>query len=224
MFEGFTPETISFLKDLRVNNNREWFNQNKSRFQEVFQQPMKELGLEVYAEMKSAYPDYELIHRLSRIYRDARRVRDGQPYHVGMWFSIERPYVEETDAPVFWFDLQPESWSYGLGFYQARPITMAKHRARIDKDPQAFEALISPLSNQDEFQLEGEEYKRLKEAPTKATASWYNRKALSLGHYQANGDELYSRDMVNRIVDGYKSLIPYYDYFLSISNDPEPGK
>ena len=224
MFQGFSPETITFLKELRLNNNRDWFQSNKPRFQEKVQLPMKELGLEVYEQMKATYPDHGFIHRLSRIYRDARRVRDGQPYHVNLWFSIELPNVEFNDAPVFWFDISPESWSYGLGFYQARPSTMAKLRARIDRDPSAFEAFVAPLLDQKEFEIDGEEYKRKKEAPSPGTAAWYNRKSLALAHYQANGEELFDEDIALRIVAGYQSLMPFYDYFLSIANDPEPKK
>ena len=221
MFSGFTPRTIDFMWNLRLNNNKAWFEANKDHFRQDFQTPMKELGADVFERISADHGNHGFIHKVSRIYRDARRVRDGEPYRCNLWLSIERPSEEWTSTPVFWFDLSPESWSYGLGYYQARPITMAKFRARIDRDPAKFESLIAPLKSQDEFTLDGEEYKRRKEAPSPGTEDWYNKKSLDLSHVQENSDELFSSKLADRIVNGYKFLMPFYDYFITLDSDPE---
>ena len=223
MFEGFSQQTIDFMWGLRLNNNKVWFEENKGRFVEDFQKPMKALGAEVFEKIKSEQASKGFIHKVSRIYKDARRVHDGQPYRCNLWFSIEKPMGDEwTSTPVFWFDLSPESWSYGLGYYSAKAATMAKLRARIDKEPKAFEKLIAPLERQKEFVLDGDEYKRKKEAPSLKTDPWYNKKSLSLIHNQENGQELFSRNLADRIVEGYKFLMPFYEYFITLDNDPDP--
>jgi len=224
MFQGFTPATIDFMWNLRMNNNKTWFDANKERFKQDFQTPMKDLGREVYDRIMEDYGDRGFIHKVARIYRDARRVRDGEPYRSHLWFSIERPVDEWTSSPGFWFELSPESWSFGLGYYQARSATMAKFRARIDNNPKKFEKLIAPLENQSEFILDGDEYKRKKEAPSLKTAPWYNRKSFSLHHQQPNGDELFSPKLADRIVSGYQFLMPFYDYFVTLDSDPDPRK
>jgi len=222
MFNGFTPSTIDFMFNLRFNNNKSWFEEHKEEFKQVFQEPMKALGKEVFEKITAEYNNHGFIHKVSRIYKDARRIRDGEPYRCNLWFSIERPSEEWTSTPVFWFDLHPEHWNYGLGYYQAKASTMAKFRARIDKDPKKFEKLIAPLEKQTEFILDGDEYKRKKEAPTPKTSDWYNRKSFSLIHQQQNGEELFSPELVNRLVSGYKLLMPFYDYFITLDSDPEP--
>ena len=219
MFTGFSPRTIDFMWNLRLNNRKDWFEANKEAFRQDFQSPMKALGREVFERFTA---DYGFIHKVSRIYRDARRVRDGEPYRCNLWFSIEKPAEDWTSTPVFWFELAPEAWRYGLGYYQARPITMAKFRARIDRNPKKFEKLIAPLDKQEEFFLDGEEYKRKKEAPSPKTAAWYNRKSLVLMHTQANGEELFSPELADRLVSGYQFLMPFYDYFVTLDSDPEP--
>ncbi|MCL2368172.1 MAG: DUF2461 domain-containing protein [Oscillospiraceae bacterium] len=224
MFTGFSPQTIDFMWGLRLNNRKDWFEANKSVFQQEFQTPMKALGRAVFEGIEAEYSDYGFIHKVSRIYRDARRVRDGEPYRCNLWFSIEKPSEEWTATPVFWFELSPEAWRYGLGYYQAKPLTMAKLRARIDRNPGKFEKLIAPLAKQDEFILDGEEYKRKKEAPTPKTADWYNKKSIVLLHEQPNGEELYSPDLIDRLVQGYKFLMPFYDYLITLDSDPDPGK
>ena len=205
--------TIDFLWNLHFNNNKPWFEEHKDEYIREFLSPLKELGREVFGRITYDYSDRGFIHKVSRIYKDARRVHGGEPYRTNLWFSIERPSEEWTSTPVFWFELARENWSYGMGYYQARPETMAKLRARIDRAPKSFEKLIAPLDKQSEFVLDGPEYARRKEAPTPKTAAWYNKKSFSLIHDQPNGEELFSPELAFRIVTGYKFLMPFYDYF-----------
>ena len=224
MFKGFTKKTIDFMWNLRLNNNRDWFNAHKQDFIYDFQTPMKQLGADVFEGIKNKCGDRTFIHKVSRIYKDARRVHDGEPYRDHLWFSVERVSEEWTSTPVFWFELGPDNYSYGLGYYQAKPMTMAKFRARLDKNAKKFEKLIAPLSKQSDFVLSGDEYKRKKEAPGEGTADWYNRKSFSLICRKPIGKELFSADFKDRIIDGFALLMPLYDYFITLDNDPEPGE
>ncbi|MCL2698100.1 MAG: DUF2461 domain-containing protein [Oscillospiraceae bacterium] len=221
MFNGFSEKTIDFMWNLRLNNNKPWFEAHKDEFVREFQTPMKTLGREVF-ERVTAKHDRGFIHKLSRVYKDARRIRDGEPYRANLWFSIEKPVPEGalwTGTPVFWFELCPDNWSYGLGYYAARAQTMVNFRAMIDENPKRFEKLITMLEEQDEFVLEGDEYARRKEPSAKLSAKaaeWYNKKTFCLIHKQKNGKELYSADLTDRIVKGYEFLMPFYDYFITL--------
>ena len=48
MFQGFTPETFDFLWGIRMNNNRDWFQQHKQQYIDTLYTPMKELGKELF--------------------------------------------------------------------------------------------------------------------------------------------------------------------------------
>jgi uncharacterized protein (TIGR02453 family) len=219
MFTGFSQKTIDFMWGLRLNNNKPWFEEHKQDFINDFQTPMKALALVVFEQISAKYSDRGFIHKVSRVYKDARRVRDGEPYRPNLWFSIEKPVEQWTCTPVFWFELTPDNWSYGMGYWQAKAQTMANFRAGVDENPKKFEKLITPLYKQDEFTLDGEEYKRRKESAVKLSENatvWYNKKGFSLGHSQTNGSELFSADLVDRLVAGYEFLMPFYDYFIEI--------
>jgi len=224
MFEGFSQKTINFMWNLRFNNEKSWFEAHKDEFIRDFQTPMKALGNEVFERICSDFDKHGFIHKVSRIYKDARRVKGGEPYRTNLWFCIEKPSEEWTSTPVFWFELAPENWSYGLGYYSALSKTMAKHRARIDKKPKDFEKLIAPLEKQDEFVLDGPEYSRKKEAPAPKLEAWYNKKTFALIHYEPISEVLFSRDLIDRIIKGYTFLMPFYDYFITLDSDPDPDK
>jgi uncharacterized protein (TIGR02453 family) len=218
MFTGFTQKTVDFMWNIRLNNDKEWFEAHKEEYRRDFQTPMKDLGQEVFAKISADCGERGFVHKLSRIYKDARRVRDGSLYRDNLWFSLEKPSAENEESSgvlTFWFELNPEGWTYGLGYYAAKAATMEKLRAQIDDNPKEFERLADLLANQSEFKLDGPEYTRKKQAPTAKTQEWYNKKSFSLIHFGEIDDELFSREFIGRLVNGYKFLMPFYDYFAA---------
>ena len=142
MFQGFSDKTIDFMWGIRFNNEKAWFEAHKEEYLTYFYNPMRELGRQVFESMTQRHGDLGLVLKVSRIYRDARRLHGRGPYKDHLWLSMERPGGEAwTSRPTFWFELAPESWSYGLGYWCAGALTMAKFRARLDRDPKPFEKL-----------------------------------------------------------------------------------
>ena len=74
MFTGFTDETVDFMWGIRFNNERTWFEAHKETYLTHFYRPMTELGDEIYEFIRDKRPDYGLIRKVTRIYRDARRL------------------------------------------------------------------------------------------------------------------------------------------------------
>ena len=222
MFNGFSERTIDFMWNIRFNNEKSWFEAHRDEYRTHLERPMRELAEEIYYGFASGHSELSLQLHVSRIYRDARRLHGGGPYKDHLWFTLRDNYEEWTDKPVFWFELEPESWSYGLGYYRAKPLTMEKLRARIDNDPRPLEQLHRELSAQSEFILDGPDYARAKCDPGRPLAVWYNKKTFSLIHEEKVGSAIYSPDLVQRLLDGFSFLVPYYEYFSSLDSDPDP--
>ena len=223
MFTGFTDETVDFMWGIRFNNERSWFEAHKETYLKAFYQPMRELGEELYEFVREQRPDYGLICKVSRIYRDARRLHGRGPYKESLWFTIEQPGEAWTDRPSFWFELMPDSWSYGMGYWVSKPVTMAKLRARIDRDPATMEELTRKLNGQTEFILDTTDYKKLRSpAPSEILEPWYRAKYFAIGHHEKLTEELFCRDIVERLKNGYTFLLPYYDYFVTLDGDRDP--
>ena len=221
MFQGFSGATVDFMWGIRFNNEKGWFEAHKEEYLTTFQRPMKALADEVYVAFTDRHPDLDLICKVSRIYRDARRLFGRGPYKDHLWLSLTRPHEEGCAEPVFWFELGPEGYSYGMGFWQAPAVTMAKFRARMDREPKAMEKLARRFQKQDVFVLEGEDYKRPKAAHSRLLTPWYSKKSFALSHDAPHGEPLWSHDLVDLLLEGYEFLLPYYEYMLSLSGDPD---
>lgn len=223
MFQGFSQQTIDFMWGIRFNNERSWFAAHKEEYKACFYQPMRALADEVYERFMDAHGDLDLMCRVSRIYRDARRLHGRGPYKDRLWFSMERPKDQWIAQPVYWFELEPEGYSYGLGYWMAPPVTMAKLRARIDRDPKPLEKLVRAFHRQDVFTLEGEDYKRPKGDPGKLLSPWYNKRGFSLSCARKHDSLIFSHDLADVLLEGYEQLLPFYRYLMSLEGDPAPG-
>lgn len=223
MFQGFTAETMDFLWGIRFNNNREWFEPHKEVYLTQLYRPMVEMADEVLAFLSDLRPNYGLARKVTRIYRDTRRLFGRGPYKDGLWFCVDQPSDDWRDKPTFYFDLDPDYYAYGLGD-MASPLSMAKLRARMDRDPKPLEKLVRSLERQEEFAQELPQYKRPKgAAPSKLLEPWYQARNFSVVHRGVPDENLFSRDILERVKRGFAFLLPFYDYFVTLTSDPEPG-
>ena len=223
MFQGFTPETIDFLWGIRFNNEKSWFELHKQDYLNTLYRPMQALAADIQADLNERKGCGGLNVKVSRIYRDARRLHGRGPYKDHLWLSLFR-WEDGNDGsrPVFWFELTPDDWSAGMGFWCAQPAMMERHRARIDQAPQALLTLDRRLRRQKTFALEGPEYARKKVSACPELERWYNKKSLTVGRRETLGEELYSPDLARTLSDGFAFLMPYYDYFSTLWADGEP--
>lgn len=222
-FEGFSPKAVEFLWQVRFNNERSWFEAHKQEYLDLIQRPLRELAVQVQEEVNRNHPKAQLNLHVSRIYRDARRLHGRGPYKDHMWIVLHRPTEDAgTTAPAFYFEIAPEYYSIGMGYYSATPMTMAKLRARMDRDPAPMEKLARRLLRQKEYVLEGELYRRPKGQKGELLDPWYNRKNIALSWDRPCEGSLFTAELAVEIVAGVNFLMPYYQYFATLDADPEP--
>ena len=184
---------------------------------------MKELCRDLYTGFTDKHPDLGMVSRVSRIYRDARRLFGRGPYKDHLWLTISQPAERWACQPVFWFELGPEEYSFGLGYWMAQALTMAKFRARMDREPKVMEKLARAVNKQDTFQLRGETFKRPREAPSKLLEPWYNLKGgFSLSCARPHDDLLWSPDLPGHILEEWEKLLPLFRYLTTLDGDPDP--
>ena len=222
MFQGFSQGSVDFLWGIRFNNERSWFLAHKEEYLTLVDAPMRALADQVGRAMEEAFPRLGLSPKVSRIYRDARRLHGRGPYKDHLWFSLRRPGEHEGAVPCFYFELAPEYYSYGMGCYDPTPLTMAKLRARIDRDPGPLEKLARRLNRQQEFRLEGEPYKRPKGDPGPLLSPWYTRRQIARSSDHNCEGLLFTPQLADQVLAGFRFLEPYYRWMRDLAADPPP--
>ena len=139
----FGPELFAFLRELKANNEREWFNANKERYENVLLEPalafVEDFGLRLHDITPHLVADSRRQGgSLFRIYRDTRFAKDKTPYktHAGIYFRHERS--KEVRAPGLYLHLEPRHVFAGGGIWHADPKTAHAIRRRIAEDPDGW--------------------------------------------------------------------------------------
>jgi uncharacterized protein (TIGR02453 family) len=124
-FSGFPREAFDFFASLEKNNNVDWFRSHKETYETACRAPMKAL----LEELAPATPT-----RMSRINRDMRFARDGNPYKTHLSAGVSGNYLS----------LMSQGLYVGAGVYRPEPPTLARLRAAID-DERSGEELVSVI-------------------------------------------------------------------------------
>jgi len=220
-FTGFTAKTLNFLKNLRANNNKAWFEAHRQDYEQHLLKPLQNLVLDMGAFMLTIDPHFEITpavnKTISRIYRDTRFSRDKSPYRGRMWIAFKRRSKDLSDAPSYFFEISIDSYRYGMGFYSASTDTMRKFRKAIDIKPGEFRKAISFYPKQRVFVLEGEKYKRvLDENKPEEIQEWYQRRNLYLVCNRPIDNRLFSGKLVDDLISGFGLLKHFFHYLWKI--------
>jgi uncharacterized protein (TIGR02453 family) len=220
-FHGFKKETLEFLSNLAENNNKTWFENHRREYEIYLLNPFKDLVTELGDFMQSMDPDLEIrpsVNKtISRIYRDTRFSKDKSPFRSNMWLMFKRPVQDWKDAPGFFFELFPDWYRYGMGFYSASTESMRLFRSRIDDKPKDFEKIISFYDAGKTYTLHGEDYKRSFDVshPEKIS-EWYRKKSFYLSSDCKIDKRLFSGDLVNDLIRDFSLLIPLYQFLWEL--------
>lgn len=223
-FEGYTQETLDFLWGIRFNNERSWFLAHKQDYEAHLLAPTRALGEQVYEALHAAFPKEPFLLKLSRIYRDARRLHGNGPYKDHLWFCVRAGGEDWTGRPTFYFEIGPDYYSYGMGFWAPKAALMEAYRKGIDAQPEKLEKLVRRFNRQTVFQLTGQEYTRKKGETSKLLEPWYNRKTLNFQHDAAPDERLFSPELAEDIISGFESLMPLYKYFDALCASQAEGE
>ena len=224
MFEGFTQETSDFLWELSFHNERPWFNDHKEQYLRVLHDPFHALAQDCRDIMDQNYPFSDFSLHVSRIYRDARRLFGRGPYKDHLWFTLKNAGNVHTEGPMFWFELDAATFSYGLGFFDVSPAEMAAFRCSIDANPARFERLAADAGRMRGFHVTGPLYKRPKKEYSPVIDQWYNRKRVGL-ECKKNFDPAHlGPDLPKTLCHAYDRLMPLYDFLYTAYLSAQTGE
>lgn len=143
MFQGFDNKAFLFLKNLKNNNSREWFAENKSMYENALREPSKLLLNEIDQLFIKHRLPYEASPKKSlfRINRDTRFSKDKTPYktNVGITFPVHRKqdhlvHATKTEKPGMYLHIEPGACFIAGGLYMPDGQQLKSIRERIESD------------------------------------------------------------------------------------------
>lgn len=156
-FTGFPKEGVAFLRNLKKNNNREWFAGHKPEYEEYVKLPMQSLIQALRGPMKTIAPEVQVDPRknLFRIYRDTRFSKNKLPYktHVAAVFPIPGRWEESA---CLYVHVEPGEVYLGGGIYMPGGQQLKLIRAAIAARPEEFLSIVNDRTFKRKFgALEG---------------------------------------------------------------------
>lgn len=205
--------TFQFLQELKVNNNRVWFNENKPRYVEANEQ-FKAFANTLMDKM-SHYDQIEAL-KVFRIYKDVRFSKDKTPYKSSFSGSLKR--ATKWLRGGYYFHVEPGNTIVAGGFWGPAPVDLKRIRQEIAADDQPLRKIISDPTFIKTFgELYGDGVKtapkgfskehpaidliRLKQFLVKR--SFTDKQALSSG-------------FVDEVVQTFHNMRPFFDYMSDV--------
>lgn len=157
-------EFFKFLRQLKRNNNREWFAENKARYQQHVLDPAVELVQQLESPLSRAAPMLVAIAKrhggsIMRVYKDTRFSKDKTPYKTNVGISLRHQAAGDIHAPGAYVHLEPDGCFVGVGCWRPDRMTLASIRAAIDEDPKAWIRARDQKRFRQHFELAGDQLK-----------------------------------------------------------------
>ena len=211
--QAIPKNTISFLKELKLNNNREWFNENKDRFNTI-QSQVKIFAQEVNDSLNVS-DNIEKI-KIFRIYRDLRFSKDKTPYkkNIGMAFHRAKPELRGG----YYLEISADESFIAVGFWNPNKEDLLRIRKEIEIDGQEFKRIINQKKIKEIWgDLKGDEVK----TSPKGFTSHHEyidliKKKQFIFIKKLKEKDILDEKFQNELVNYFESIRPFFDYMSEV--------
>ena len=161
----FKPAFFDFLRELKANNERSWFEANKARYHADVRDPMLDFIAAFAEPLADISPHFVADPRanggsLFRIYRDTRFSPDKTPYKTNAGAHFRHVAGKDAHAPGFYLHLEPDSCFAACGIWHPGGDALAEIRNAIAEDPAGWTHITQAKAFRDTFTLRGQSLKR----------------------------------------------------------------
>lgn len=214
--------TIKFLTVLAKNNNKEWFEKNRIRYDLELLQPAMQFVIDLGEKLTELSPNINAIPKIDksifRLYRDVRFSKNKAPFKTNLGLYFWEGRGKKMECSGLYFHIEPKLFFLGAGMYQFTNDQLKKYR-EIVSDPvkgKELSELVRNLLKNKKFQLGGKTYKK---TPRGFDPDYkYNDLLLHSGlyvSYESNDfNELTKTDPVIFSYKIFKELFPVHMWFV----------
>jgi len=205
--------TISFLKKLKLNNNRDWFNDNKEEFKDI-QSGVKTFAQDVNDSLNVS--DNIEKFKIFRIYRDLRFSKDKTPYkkNIGMAFHRAKPELRGG----YYLEISADESFIAVGFWNPNKEDLLRIRKEIEIDGQEFKRIINQKKIKDIWgDLRGDE---VRTSPKGFTNDHEYIDLIKKKQFifikKLKEKEILDKNFQKQLISYFVSIRPFFDYMSEI--------
>lgn len=210
--------TLKFLKDLKANNNRPWFMENKPRYEEAkleFEGFIDTLITKI-AKFDDGVGHLDAKDCVFRIYRDVRFSKDKSPYktHFGAHITPASRKTDIHSRAGYYIHLGHGESMLAGGAYRPEGSWLKAIRASIDRDPKPLKKILNSKSFKTHFgEMEGEQLKKApKDYPADHPEIELLRYKSFLAVHQLKDKDVAAKDFLAHCTKVFKALRPFDDF------------
>lgn len=226
-FDGFLSETQQFLRDLRENNTRDWYNEHKRRYEKVVKSPAVTWVQAMGTRLQDIDDQLVVDTRtngsgaLMRMARDTRFSKDKTPYKTNIAMLWWRGSGKKTQHPAFGMQITPDDAALMTGIHVFPKSMLAAYRQAV-VDHTLGEALIDTVKQLEAagYEVEGKHYKSTPRGFEKdhPRAEWLKYNALYTHVMDISWDMLLSDQLVDFCFDHFQKMSPLYGWLVEVQD------
>jgi uncharacterized protein (TIGR02453 family) len=161
----FNQSTTQFLAELGQNNSRDWFADNKQRYESAVREPALALIDAVGVGLPKVSPEFTAIARktggsLMRVHRDTRFGNDKTPYKTNIGIQFRHTIGRDVHAPGFYLHVEPGRVFIAAGSWKPDPRALHAYRQSIADNPASWKKISTAKAFRQGYHLAGEVLKR----------------------------------------------------------------
>ncbi|HZU29806.1 MAG TPA: DUF2461 domain-containing protein [Candidatus Angelobacter sp.] len=163
-FPGFSPDAISFLRSLKRNNRRDWFQPRKEKYEKLIKAPMAELVESLNHQLAEFAPHYITPPQKAvyRIYRDTRFSKDKTPYKTRVSAIFPRSNAVKREGAVLYFHFTEKELLVFAGVYSPDRDELLAYRTLLQESHEELKEILSNRQLRKIFgDLQGEQMSRM---------------------------------------------------------------
>ncbi|NRB47521.1 MAG: DUF2461 domain-containing protein [Saprospiraceae bacterium] len=212
----FTDDFCAFFIELANNNNREWFQDNKKRYESSVKQPFKTFIAELLHRISQEDPRVQITPKdaILRINRDIRFSKDKTPYNLHRTAFLSAGGRKNKEMPGFFLRLSPEMIGVMAGAYQPNKENLHRIRTKITNQASDLSKIIDNKAFIDKFgYIKGEQNKRIPkefQAAVRTNPLIANKQFYLMAELAA--DWITKVDLVDHLMTYYHTARPFNDF------------
>src|SRR5262249_18732052 len=159
----FTPQTLTFLRALKRNNRREWFNAHRDDYEAHVRTPMTAMVERLATDFRSFAPELVASRKVSiyRIYRDTRFSENKAPYKTHAAAVFPTRGLAKHEGAGLYFHVSQEAVWMGGGMSAPQPPQLQAVREHIAANVRKLRAIVESPGFRRRVTLDGQKMTRV---------------------------------------------------------------